>query len=1339
MSTKEVKPRCPKGTRKNKKTGECEKYKERTPIASAIDALPSAVDDLPPAAAAAAAVDVLPAAAAAAVDVLPPAAVVDTIITEPTGNAAKINEQKNKMELKERAELSNVAETSLPYLYPNLNDPNFNVNLAARKEFYDTQYDGEIKDVIAESEIMCNADFELAPHQLFVRNFLSFQTPYNSLLLYHGLGSGKTCSAISIAEEMRDYLIQMNIANRIIIVASPNVQENFKLQLFDERKLKLIDGLWNIRSCTGNKFLKEINPMNMKGLTRETIIAQVKRIINTYYVFLGYTEFANYIQKKSTVGEEVTDQKKRSTIIRNKLKQNFSNRLIIIDEVHNIRISDDNPDKKRVAQELFKLVTYADNLRLLLLSATPMYNSYKEIIWLVNLMNLNDRRSTIEIKDVFNTDGSFKLSKTGEPVGEELLIRKATGYISYVRGENPYTFPYKIWPAEFAPDHTFAVKPVPVMQLNGKPLAQHIEFLSLYLVEVGAYQQKGYDYILQKVKQSKTKGLPFENLEAFGYTMLQKPIEALNMIYPDERLANEVVQPEEPVNIDTADIVGSGGLKRLMTFTETISPPGRYDFEYKPSKWGRIFAPNEIGKYSGKIKSICDRIMHSTGVVLVYAQYIDGGLLPIAIALEELGFTRAGTVKSLFKTPPTEKIDAITLKTKASSENKKTTQKFHPAKYVMITGDKGLSPDNLKDINMTTDLNNKNGEQVKVVLISLAGSEGLDLKFIRQVHILDPWYNMNRTEQIIGRAVRTCSHKDLPFVKRNVELYLYGSLLQDKREEAVDLYIYRLAELKAVQIGNVSRVIKEIAVDCILNYQQANFIAENMQQTVKLELSSGGTLDYAVGDKPYSATCDYMKKCSYTCKPVKTLELDSEDINNDTYGEAFIMMNNDKIIYKIKQLMKERFFYRKPLLVSMLNVVKTYPEVQINAALNQLVEEKNEYISDKYGRLGNLVNIGDLYLFQPLELNNPRIGLLERSMPVDFKHEMISIDLNTAIEETPVEKTKKPSKATKQIEQAQVQAKDEQAQTQAQAKDEQLKSAKTLPKKNDAFTQLLQQLREKYLLAIVRNKPKRGEDNWYKFCSEVIHEMETLGLPRALLLDALLNHICDDLLYEDKLVLLTGVIQNDFTPDEFSEKIKQILLKNTLNNKGLTGVYVQHKNEPQLLIKKDTAWSPAEAEDVHDLEKPIAALKNQFLPAKTKLNSVVGFMANFKKEENNIVFKLKVFELNGVKKKRNKGARCYGKSTEMLLEILGEDMYKAYLALIQTKYKEIIEEKKKNRQLHNVEESAAPDELEAINHTHACVIQEMFLRTYNLQRKGDRTWFVTPEEALLIDIENLSY
>ena len=247
----------------------------------------------------------------------------------------------NKKELLNQTYISE-HENQFSNLYPSLDDTDFNIKIAEKKEFNETTYDGTIYDIEEQAKKLCEADFELVPHQLFVRNFLSFQTPYNSLLLYHGLGTGKTCSAITVSEEMRTYLKQLGIAQRIIVVASPNVQENFKIQLFDERKLKLVDGLWNLRACTGNKYLKEINPMNMKGLSKEKVIKQINSIIQNSYLFLGYIEFANYIVKKSDSDED--DPKKR------KLKKHFSNRLVIIDEVHNIRISDDKQDK-RVAQE----------------------------------------------------------------------------------------------------------------------------------------------------------------------------------------------------------------------------------------------------------------------------------------------------------------------------------------------------------------------------------------------------------------------------------------------------------------------------------------------------------------------------------------------------------------------------------------------------------------------------------------------------------------------------------------------------------------------------------------------------------------------------------------------------------------------------------------------------------------------------------------------------------------------------------------------------------------------------------------------------------------------------
>ena len=407
-------------------------------------------------------------------------------------------------------------ENSYTALYPSLDDPDFNIKLAEKKEFNENKYDGTLYDIEEQATKLCEAEFELSPHQIFVRNFLSFQTPYNSLLLYHGLGTGKTCSAITVAEEMRTYLNQLGINQRIIVVASPNVQENFKLQLFDERKLKLVDGLWNLKACTGNKYLKEINPMNMKGLSKDKVIRQIHRIIKTSYLFVGYTEFANYIQKKSQVEED--DPVLKKEIMIKKLKQHFNNRLVIIDEVHNIRISDEKQDK-RVANELFKLVKYVDNLRLLFLSATPMYNSYKEIIWLLNVMNLNDKRSTIELEDVFDKDGNFLIDGNGNNIGEELLRRKATGYVSFIRGENPYTFPYRIFPSLFAKDHTFKELTYPRKQINNKSIIQPLEHLDVFVNTCGSYQEKGYNYILSEIKTNieKTKGgmVGFENMDSF--------------------------------------------------------------------------------------------------------------------------------------------------------------------------------------------------------------------------------------------------------------------------------------------------------------------------------------------------------------------------------------------------------------------------------------------------------------------------------------------------------------------------------------------------------------------------------------------------------------------------------------------------------------------------------------------------------------------------------------------------------------------------------------------------------------------------------------------------------
>ena len=1200
--------------------------------------------------------------------------------------------RKQKLRLQQRKSISPLKPTSslapqassFDYLYPTLDDPDFNIKIAEKREFNETQYEGGVYPVEEHANKLCNAEFELAPHQMFVRNFLSFQTPYNSLLLYHGLGSGKTCSAIGITEDMRDYLKYMDINQRIIVVASPNVQENFKLQLFDDRKLKLIDGLWNIRACTGNKYLKEINPMNMKGLTREKVVRRVRGIINASYMFFGYVEFANYIQKKSLVESDVGEEKKRN-MMKMRLQRHFANRLIVIDEIHNIRVSEENKNK-RVASSLQKLVDAVPYLRLLFLSATPMFNSYKEIIWLINIMNKNDRRNTISLKEVFNPDGSFRLSETGEEIGKELLERKATGYVSFVRGENPYTFPYRIWPNEFAPEHTYASVPYPEVQLNLAPIVQNIERIAVYLNKIGTYQSKGYNFIIQELRNPKTtapgseeRQMPtLENIESLGYTLLQKPLEALNIIYPSEELEALAIEEDDSEDkIDVKSIVGKSGLDRIIKYSISGTPATRRNVEYKTDTYGRIFAPTEIGKYSGKIAAICQRILNSTGIVLVYSQYIDGGLVPIALALEEMGFRRAGKMNSLFKTPPTNEIDAITNKHKSPGE------KFSPSKYAMITGDKTLSPNNISEIKLLTAESNLNGENVRVVLISQAGSEGLDLKFIRQVHILDPWYNMNRIEQIIGRAVRTCSHKDLPFIKRNVELYLHGTILDKEREEAADLYVYRLSEQKAIRIGEVSRVLKQSSVDCLLNTKQVEFTPEILQQTVIQELASGKRINYKVGDKPYTAICDYMESCQYICKPNKAITAEKLD----TYSEEFITMNTEKILRRLRMLFKERFFYDKNTLIKNINAVHRYPLVQINSALNKLIYDNYEYITDKYGRVGNLINIGELYLFQPLELTNNKISSFHRSAPIEFKHDKLVFKVTkTDIEDIPSPQITKPTK----------------------------KAVSASPSSKSAIANSAKKYRDLLWKNMIRNFDKsiteqtimRGEKDWYIHASAIIMMMEQFGIDKNVLHQFVIEHILESLLYEDTLVVLEELDNNTLPPTLLLTKFKNIAReyykKNSIRAKNLHGLFIYDNNnqKPILLVKhtnKDeiTGWTVGEKEDEEDLKAELGKVINKVLPAKDKLGTFAGYMALIKNQ-------YYIFKVKDTSKPRHKGARCDQSGKKEASTIL-QDIIKVLDLEI---------------------------DVSSLHQIQICILQEFYLRLLDKNRTNNQKWFLTPTEVL---------
>ena len=1131
---------------------------------------------------------------------------------------------------------------------------------------------------------------------MFVRNFLSFETPYKSLLIFHGLGTGKTCSSITVCEEMRSYYKQLGINKKIMIIASPTVQENYMLQLFDERKLKRINGLWNIKACTGNKFIKEVNPMNMKGLTREKIVKQIKKIIRQSYEFMGYIEFANKIDKlvkKINVSGDSERKKKRKI---NLIRREFSNRLLVIDEVHNIRALQGS--KRRTTQNMLDLVTYVDNMKMLLLTATPMFNDAMEIIWLLNLMNLNDKRFPLKTSDVFNPDGSFVTSESGENIGKQLLIQKLTGYVSYVSGENPFTFPYRIWPWESNNPHSLKKLMsdgwnYPTRQVNGLEITEEmrINYLDLVITKLSLEQQQAYDYVIQREKEKNP--ILNEPRQGVKYTVIDGPLQALNIIYPHPEL-------DDPQDNIEKYLYGGAGLNRVMEYTKS----SKKRFSYVPEieeQYGRIFSSSgenpPLKRYSSKIYEITKKIKESEGIVLIYSQYIDGGCVPIALALEEMGITRHGDrQKSLFATPPTEPM-------KINGKN---------AKYIMITGDKLLSPgkNNKMELKVATHPDNINGEKVKVIIISKAGSEGLDFRNIRQVHILEPWYNMNRADQIIGRGVRNKSHCDLPYNKRTVEIFLYGSELNDDTQEAMDLYVYRLAEYKALRIGMISRILKENAADCLININQQDMIADKMNKTVQLTLSNNETINFKVGYKNNSIIF-YFMNCNYNCSPNATA---GNKISFDTYSENYIIMNLEKILQRIKQLFKEHYIYEKSDLIKRINAIKFYSLEQINMALHVLITDKNEYLSDMLNRNGKLVNIGNYYLFQPINVDDIYLSHFERKNPIDYKSTHMTFKLPKNIKLFQISESNKSDK------------------------------------------NMLDIMEERYNMLLTPGKITKKRD-WIQSGAWAIDNLVKYnGLDKTMLIKFALEHLFDILTIDKKLEVLNILYQKK-QKNTFDNLLLEILDKFLITKNNYTGFgcanyfkrIVKNSKLDYTILVYNTDKNPAiwQAKSEIPASSKVAIIKQMYSKFKirdaTSYNpDVIGFLT---KHKNNIVFKTKIPSSS----RKSMGVQCpsagenrsvtIGRLNNILKNLRPEVKYK--LNSGKSKTKQTIQSIYGNTNVEQVfdveEKSEKTKNTTPMTDIQICIETELVLRYLDEIQHQNKRWFFSTLEDTINDIKNI--
>uniref|UniRef100_A0A6C0D5X7 Helicase ATP-binding domain-containing protein n=1 Tax=viral metagenome TaxID=1070528 RepID=A0A6C0D5X7_9ZZZZ len=846
-------------------------------------------------------------------------------------------------------------------LYPDIEDEDFLVKLFHKREFAENKLN-PFKNSSQELASCGNkVEFELSPIQRFVSNFMSGKTPYHSALLYHGVGVGKTAAAISIAEAN----LYLNPKKKVYLIAPPNIQPNFMRTIFDINAVSISNDV-NVpnkhNGATGNLYLQLTGTEFEKD--KKIIEKKVKKIIDTRYEFMGYIQLASFIE--STVA-------KVSPIIKNKkleeikvIKKEFSGKCMIIDEAHNLRDvpgekEEENLDApggitelsdmaqgKKLTPSLMRVLKNSMDMKLVLLTATPMYNNYLEMIFLLNLLLMNDKKAEIKPLDIFNVDGTFKSR------GDQLLGRFITPYVSYMRGETPLTFPTRL-----EPTNTPFLKIWPNASPDNKALnlsdTERERVLRLPLIPVAFGKENYANYIRILNESVGSYGL--------GVSSIDTMIQSGNWIYPSSYQDEDLEQRIRDSGFDNVFDERSHSLAGLRRFSSKIGRP----------TW---LLEDNLANYSPKANYIIKRIKNAEGPIFIYSRFIKSGALPLALALEANGYTPFGRDKSLLvEGNIAEGGRQCALCRFKEREHRESDHTFVPAKYVLLTGRKDISPNNNFAVSSERAFDNYNGSQIKVVIGSQVASEGIDFKFIREIYVFDSWFHLNKMEQVLGRGIRTCSHAhpNIPFAKRNCTVYLMVNSLNESRESA-DLYMYRIGMTKALQIGRISRVVKRYAIDCNLN-KEGNMIT-NMEARLQINAQNdppeGELVD--INDKNYTNLCDWAE-CEYTCA-VEPLDIDIKGASTLTYDDYTSRWRESQVKRAIKKTFEDK---QVPFLQleDIQNILTEIPKESLFSILYDIVDNKSFRLVLN-NKEGYLIYKNGYYVFQPFALQDLEIPLALR-------------------------------------------------------------------------------------------------------------------------------------------------------------------------------------------------------------------------------------------------------------------------------------------------------------------------------------------------------------------------
>lgn len=742
-------------------------------------------------------------------------------------------------------------------------------------------------------------DLYQEPHQMLLRNFVSRNTVYDNLLVYHALGTGKTCTSITIAEGFKEYLLNMN-RKVLVLVKNDNIKQNF---------------------------INELTSMCTNG----TYTSQVRSEIDNNYWFLNYITFVNRVTMKRPTSKPIT---------------NLSNTVIIVDEAHNITNND-------IYSALHYILSKSQNYRLVLLTATPIRDNPKEIFEISNILNvtggpqfpIRNQLDSSLIQKAKNTRGIFRGSVVKlTDLAMDRLGEAFRGKVSFLQS-NLTTAPRK--------------------KYMGTPLSPGVpESENIVVCEMTEFQYTTYK---KAIELDYTTTDTTTNPTTSSTTSLATNPTTSYTTNPTTSSATNPTTSSATENLLDQVTKGSAVYKNSLDASFFVYPDGQYgkrgfnSFFRKVDKRGN-FVPIDAGTaaltddlrvHSTKLYKLLQNIRRSEGPVFVYSNFVNyAGTSVVKQVLIANGYQPYNSSK--------------------------------PSERSFIVMDETTRPEMRERLRRVFNSNeNANGAVIRVLIGSPVISEGITLKNVRQVHIIEPTWNKSRLDQVIGRAVRNYSHHILPESQRIVEVYKYVSVYTpDPDLVSIDKEMYNLIYDKDRNNKLVERLLKQVSFDCHI-------------------LRERNTLGKEFNGSP---ECDYTD-CNITCK-YEPPEV-AEDTSSYDYFLRDIEQHDIEYVSKmITEIFKVYFFWK---LNDIIDYIKSrslsIPLEVIYTVLGDFVESKRT-VRDQYDREGYIIHRGEYYIFN---LTDAPIDSSVYSRMLDFwvYTNDITFDQFTGNQIVPKEKGKK--------------------------------------------------------------------------------------------------------------------------------------------------------------------------------------------------------------------------------------------------------------------------------------------------------------------------------------------